>query len=249
MSYFRVDLPCQHYQDQWEALARTVNSSWPPGWQGRVSELTFPLEAKALAIFSFGHRMVRTAQMLAAHANNEQEERWDLVFIEASILLFPMIELIGYARLGTSQSSSSNLIAGIEWLRDPNALPTGNDQTQMRTDSVRLASLGRHMVVHSQEGPTIADVFDTRNYFTHGAKDGGFARIPSQLNFELPLAIVRESRNAMQMYWQALRNDDGNNSWIENLGKARIHPLVIQGSVIFEEGLLEPDILDAWLDI
>jgi hypothetical protein len=251
MAYFRIDIPCQHFQDSWQELINHVNTQWSQSERNQLSDLEFSLEAKSLSIFSLSRRWANSAAVLAQNIATGSGERWDLVFVEALTLLFPMIELIGSARLGSfpvNQTSWHRLIAGLEWLREPSAFPSGNGKNEMRADTTRMARLGEQMKIHSPEGPLLNDLFEIRNYFLHGTRDGGVNHIPDLLNYELPMAIANVCQEAMQLYWSQLRLDDGTHGWLENLSRARIHPFVIQGSGIFDCGLLDPDIVDSWLE-
>jgi hypothetical protein len=74
-------------------------------------------------------RWVRAVYQLA-RANGEE---WKLIFVETTSLLFPMIELVGHARLDDREAKAAyqkkevpvvaNLWAGFHWLRDPKWLP------------------------------------------------------------------------------------------------------------------------------
>lgn len=253
MPYFRVDIPCAHFDDAWINLVEYIHTHWNPEYRDLLREIDYSLEAKALSIFSIARRLVNSAETLALHITPEHIVRWDLVFVEASTLLFPMIELVGCARLGrlsdgTTPNSVRRLIAGLEWLRNPEDLPSGNSLNQVGLDTERMESLVRHMDVHLNVSPRIIDVIETRNYFLHGVISGGINHIPNLLNFELPMAIINESRVAMQAYWHQLLHDDGNQGWLINLSQAAIHPFIIQGSDIFDQGLLDPDIVISWLN-
>ena len=49
----------------------------------------------------------------------------------------------------------------------------------------------------------------------------------------------------MSDYWKLLKQDNGNQgSWLDRLAQADIQPLKIQGSVDFEHGLVDLDIVD-----
>jgi hypothetical protein len=67
------------------------------------------------------------------------------------------------------------------------------------------------------------------------------------INYELPNAITMESITNLIVYWEQIKTDDGTKGWVDRLANANIQPFVIQGSGIFEQGLVDPDILD-WLE-
>jgi hypothetical protein len=48
----------------------------------------------------------------------------------------------------------------------------------------------------------------------------------------------------MPKYWKQLKEDDGDQKWVERLARADIRPLKIQGSGVFEAGLIDPNIVD-----
>jgi hypothetical protein len=50
----------------------------------------------------------------------------------------------------------------------------------------------------------------------------------------------------MRAYWNQLRRDDGktSNGWVSRLKNADILPFPIQGDELFEEGLVDPNIVD-----
>jgi hypothetical protein len=244
MGYFKsTSFKCIHYPGEWSRVLMQIQgwgSSYPIS--GGVSQ---PLEAKALYVFTVARRLTRAAHWLDERANG-----WKPVFIEATVLLFPMLELIGYARLDDRQVSKHhptrkgipadvsnvNLWAGLHWLRDPNWLPVVGDNRQ-KTDTTQL---GRWQIGH---------LVSLRHYLLHGskkAKDEKGKPIPIDdiINYELPGFIVERAQQTMPDYWEQLKQDSGSQGWLEHLARADIRPLKLQGSNFFEEGLVDPDIVD-----
>ena len=99
---------------------------------------------------------------------------------------------------------------------------------------------------HHSQGPQVSDLFFLRNYYLHGLKEHSdpTITIADIINAELPYAITQQAETAMRAYWNQLLQDDGSHGWIERLVNADIHPFVIQGSELFEAGLVDPDIVD-----
>jgi hypothetical protein len=88
-----------------------------------------------------------------------------------------------------------------------------------------------------------------RNYFLHGSKDpgdsqGGPAPAAGIMSYELPIVLAQKAEKAMPVYWGQLKQDDGTQKWVERLARADIRPFQIQGSGVFEAGLVDPDIVD-----
>jgi hypothetical protein len=248
MAYFKAPVKCEHYQSDWEALVTYVRYDWAEKFSSGLPDLQYGIEAKALSMFSIAVRIINAVERLADsyEGNRSENDHWKKCFVEATMMLFPMIELVGHARLGSrGEHSGQNLVSGLEWLRDPKAIPTGNAKEGAKGDAARLSSLGRHMKAHNKEGPLLYDLYRTRNYFIHGIMNEDFRTIGDILNYELPMAIVRESRCALREYWKQLMQDDGSQSWVINLSQAKIHPLIIQGSGLYDKGLIDPNILNA----
>ncbi len=249
MPYFNVDIPCRHYPAEWRALLNYIHNEWEETRRNSLPNLTYPIEAKALSVLTMARRMARSASRLAEINNNN----WKTIFVEASIVLFPMLELIGHSRLGINnmfanrngrRRSSDNLISGIEWLIDQDRLPamkTGNYNPN--TDIRRVQPLATHMRDHP-DGPQVSELYQIRNYFIHGVKEFDDARVsmPDVLNYEIPEAIKMQSEIGMRRYWEQLKQDDGSQEWVIRLSDADIRPLIIQGSGLFDAGLLDPDI-------
>ena len=216
---------------EWEALFNRVR-----GWADLV-DMSHHIEAKALAVISLARRVTCSAFKLGTDVG------WKRVFVETSTVIFPMLELIGFARLGDGNSDEC-LCAGCEWLIDHESLPIGN---RYQTDDPRLDALVPFMVDH-RAGPRISEMIALRNYFLHGLKNVRDPNIPIAdiVNYEIPLAVVNLATTRIKQYWEQLRNDDGLGQWVDRLAQADIQPFVVQGLDVFELGLVDPDIL-IWL--
>ncbi len=239
MSYFQSTAPkCTHYPQEWDEVLAQIK-----GWGDSCSfstQVSQPLEAKALYMFTIARRLMRTAQSLV-----ECKDDWKSVFIEGTILLFPMLELMGHARLdatqvrnqygGKNDVTSVDLWAGLHWIRDVNYVPQVNDNKQ-GTDTT---ALDRWQIGH---------LVSLRNFLLHGSKnarDNKGRQIPIEdvISFEFPGFIVEKAQPAMMNYWRQLKQDNGSQYWLQRLARADIRPLKIEGSV-FEKGLVDPDIVD-----
>ena len=246
MGYFQVSRTCAHYDADWEAVATQIKQ-WPPVYQPgrdiaqRLDQYKLfqqppdqGIEAKVLYVFTVARRLIRSAYQLA----KVNGHRWNLIFIETSSLLFPMIELVGEAR---KVPRTQELGAGIRWLQTPENLPTGQDPIQ---DTTPVNSLANYM--NAKGIPRVCDLYYLRNYYLHGPKNLKDSTVPiaDLVNAELPYAITQQGEHAMRVYWQQLRQDDGTHGWIERLAAADIRPFAIQGSDIFDAGLVDPDIVD-----
>ncbi len=241
MGYFKSTQDCQHYKPEWEAVVHQIASrpEYGPYELGR-NPPSHHLEAKALYIFTVARRLICSAWRLCWANNNN----WNLIFVETSTLLFPVLELIGEARKapGTHQ-----LGAGIRWLQSVNLLSSADPGS----DRSLVTSLTRHM---GKGAPEVRHLYFLRNYYLHGLKNvrtGSTKVTPREIadmaNAELPRAIAQQAEIAMREYWKQLKQDDGtdqNNNWIERLAAADIHPFMIEGSGIFDAGLADPNIVD-----
>lgn len=239
MSYFKTTgIACNHHNNEWTRALRgvqnwTVTSTIPKG-------ISDPLEAKALFIFTISRRLLRTAKSLE---NNPKG--WKPVFLEATILLFPMIELIGHCRIDPSQVSHAyqgsadvgavNIWAGLYWLLDPTMAPTVNDKKQREDTNF----LGKWQIGH---------LVSLRHYLLHGTKQVryGGQLIPTEdiLSFQFPEFVIERSISNLPIYWKYLCHDEGNAVWVNRLASADVRPLIVQGSRLFESGLIDPDIVD-----
>lgn len=238
MSYFKaIGFGCAHYPQEWSRVLSQIQ-----GWSSSCSiskDISQPLEAKALYVFTMARRLTRAANWL-----NERINGWKPVFLEATVLLFPMIELIGYSRVddnevknvfSKSPVSAVNLWAGLHWLLDPSQLPTVQNQNQ-RADSTLLSKW------------KIGELVSLRHYLLHGYKQvsymGSMVPIDDIINYELPEYVVTRAKEALPDYWRQIKQDNGGQSWVERLAQADIRPLKLQGSNLYEEGLVDSDIVD-----
>ncbi|MFX1485460.1 MAG: hypothetical protein ACFFCP_19980 [Promethearchaeota archaeon] len=244
MGYFNFTGVNCAYQSEWDAVVRQVR-----GWPSEYRDYRYPLpvemshhlEAKALYILTMARRLVRTACELG-------KANWELVFVETTSLLFPMIELVGHARLDARQAriaygkgpnevpSVANLWAGLHWLRDSANLPQVNDN-RLKYDSDML---DRWQIGH---------LISLRNYYLHGSKSakdrkGRLIPIADIMSYELPRVIVECAEKTMPEYWKQLKEDDGTQEWVARLASADIRPFKVQGSSVFEAGLVDPNIVD-----
>ena len=240
MAYFTYTQDCQHYPNEWEDLLNYIKTEWPQAQSARLRDLAHHIEAKALYVFTTARRLIRAANWLKMRANG-----WKPVFLEATVLLFPMIELIGYSRVDdgevrnvfgdASSVSAVNLWAGLHWLRDPTWLPAVQDRSQ-RADSTLLSKW------------QIGHLVSLRHYLLHGSRQATYKGKPIPIddiiNYELPEYIVTRAQKVLSVYWQQLRQDDGSRGWVKRLAQADIRPLSIQGSSLFDKGLVDPDIVD-----
>jgi len=145
------------------------------------------------------------------------------------MLLFPMIELIGQARLGAQLGSDNDFGSELDWLSDPNNLPQpARKSDHLKADETRLISLGIYMMT-LREGPRVREIFHIRNYFVHGLKnqrdtDFDIGAVKTSMNYELPMAITQQSRRALSIYWRQLTNPDVSQSreWVSRIAEADI---------------------------
>ncbi len=214
MAYFRTTSIGSIHHDEWDALVRHITDAknWPDDLTSDCShkiprEVSHHLEAKALYVFTMARRLIRAALELG---EGPSTSRWRRYFVEATSLLFPMIELVGHARLdhggaarhyGTNLSTA-NLWTGLRWLRDPHEL------TQVTNNQLKYDS---KMVSQWQIGHLIA----LRNYYLHGsksAKDRHGNPIPVEdiMSYRLPSAMIELAEKGIPVYWRDLREDDGN---------------------------------------
>jgi hypothetical protein len=249
MAYFSHAANTQHYMTEWESLLRYIKTKWPPEQAEHLGDLEHHIEAKALYVFTMARRLMRAAANLANEANG-----WRPIFTEASTLLFPMIELVGEARLGNAPDDQPwrSLASGIDWLLNPDTLPQSNRTPFIGDDTNRVTTLGSYMT-SLPTGPTFQELYHLRNYLAHGLKrirSSGFSieALQTSMNYQLPEAIVRQAYAGLVIYWRQLKNESGGESreWVTRLAQSDIYPFSISGSGIFEAGVIDPDII-YWL--
>ncbi len=245
MAYFTCPMACAHYVPEWTDLQNYIKTDWPPEQAAHLGDLQHHLEAKALCIISMATRLMIAATQLSKPSG------WKLIFIEATTLLFPMIELIGAARLGKAPVTSDwrSLACGIDWLLDPEFLTTKSRQPFPGEDTTRVSTLGPHMN-SLPSGPTVQELYHLRNYLVHGLKsirspNFSIGSLQTSMNYELPRAIIAQAGVGLKIYWRQLSNSDGkeNQDWINRLAEADIYPFCIKGSNLFEKGFIEPEIV------
>jgi hypothetical protein len=250
MAYFTYTENSHHYRDEWQELVNYIRTGWPSDTAAHLGDLAHHIEAKALYVFTMSRHLIEEAENLASRRG------WKSVFVEASMLLFPMLELIGEARLGNASNPGSwrRLASGIDWLIDPLQFPRKSIGTRQdfSTDEARVSTLGSHMST-LPTGPKVKELYHLRNYFIHGLKnqsDPNFdiGAVQTCMNYELPYAILEQSKVGLTTYWEQLRNPDDSapQGWVTRLAEADIYPLGILGSPLYEKGLIDPDIV-YWL--
>ena len=245
MAYFIFHENCHHYADEWERLLRYIRTEWKPDFSSRLDDMAHHIEAKALYVFTLSRHLIERSEGMAKDGN------WHPVFIESTILLFPMLEIVGEARLGGLGGSPLN--SGLEWLRDPLKFPTaGVTEERLKGDDTKLASIGAHMAT-LPKGPRMRELFHIRNYFIHGLKnqhdpDFDIGAVRTSMNYELPKGVAIRSRECLAAYWKQLTDSAATLSrpWIERLADADIYPFGIMGSTTYEHGLVDPTIVE-WI--
>lgn len=244
MPYFTHVKSSDCYPDEWEELLRYIRNDWTKENFARLRSLNHHIEAKALYVLTISRHLIEKSESLPTSGN------WKRVFIEATLLLFPMIELVGQARLGNQ--GGNDFGSGLDWLANPNDLPRSRSNDDLKTDETRISTIGSHMST-LPEGPRFRELFHIRNSFVHGLKNQhdphfGIGAVVTSMNYQLPKAIISQAKSALDVYWSQLQNLDGHESqeWITRIAEADIYPFGIMGSKIYEKGIVDPDILD-WL--
>lgn len=243
VAYFSLHEKCHHYPDDWERLLRYIRTGWQPDLAARLPDLSHHIEAKALYVLTLSRHLIARSEAMAIGGN------WKPVFIEAMMLLFPMLEIVGEARLG--DSGDNPISGGLDWLGNPLQFPTpGVTHKHLKADNTRLAGIGKHMTT-LPNGPRVREFFHLRNYLVHGLKnqrdrDFDIGAVRTSMNYEMPLAVVLRSKECLVVYWSQLTdpNPAASAPWIERLAAADIYPFGIMGSTVYEEGLIDPDILE-----
>jgi hypothetical protein len=251
MMYFTNNINCLHYPTEWDDLVYHIKNRWPQNYAADLGDLEYHIEAKALNVFTIARHLIEKAEGLPARGN------WKQVFVEASILLFPMIELIGEARMGDEPDAQSwrRLASGIDWLINPLDIPTRSNglRNNLSVDETRISTLGSFMN-SLRSGPKVKEIFHLRNYFIHGLKnlhnqDFDIVAIQTCMNFELPYAIIQQAKSGLATYWKQLKNENRDlpTDWVTHLAEADIYPFGIIGSNLFDKGLIDHDII-YWIE-
>jgi hypothetical protein len=126
MAYFTHTEACSCYPDEWEHLLSYIKTEWSKNYASDLTQLEYQIEAKASYVFTMSRHLIEAAESLPRRGN------WKPVFVEASLLLFPMLELVGQARLGDEKGEV--LGSGIDWLLDPEALPRCRTARDLKAD-------------------------------------------------------------------------------------------------------------------
>jgi hypothetical protein len=194
MSYFRfTGVNCVHYPTEWSAVVTQIQR-WPSAPEyydykhPLPRQISHHLEAKALYVFTMVRRLVRAAYKLGGRTHRTEKANWKLIFVEATSLLFPMIELVGHARLGTGGSNAS-LCVGVHWLHNPQRFHQPRVTQADRTLVPALLNL------------EVGHLVSLRNYYLHGSKGS----VPEQLRKMAkgpsgrPTEHPKQSRNRLRM--------------------------------------------------
>lgn len=242
MALFYYHQQCRWYPREWEALLHHIQGDASPRQFRELSGVTHQIEVKALYVFTLFRHLIERAETMPLDGN------WKLVFVEAMMLLFPMLEVVGDARLGASPGS--RLGSGIEWIMDPLRPPSsGVSERHLAANNSRIASMGKHMP-SLPSGPRVRELFHIRNYFIHGVKnqhdpDFDIGAVRTSMNFELPIALVAQAKVSLRHYWSQLTSHlpSSSRAWVGCLADADIYPFGIMGSPTYERGLVDPGIL------
>lgn len=246
MTYFAHTEDSHHYRGKWQNLLDHIRTKWPSDAAADLGDLVHHIEAKALYVFTVSRRLIEEAENLA------DRRGWKPVFVEASMLLFPMLELVGEARLGNVPADGSwrRLASGIDWLADPSVSPhrSSGARRNFSANEDRVDSLGQFMST-LPTGPKVKELYHLRNYFMHGLKnqsspDFDIEAVQTCMNYELPRAIAEQSKVGLAVYWEQLTSLDGSaQDWVARLAEADIYPFGILGSPIYEKGLIDRGIV------
>jgi hypothetical protein len=226
VSYFSHHIDSARYSNEWQALLDYIKTDWPKESSEHLGDLAHHIEAKALYVYTMCRHLMLAANSLAYSRQlrpypvtaNPATPDWRPIFVEAMMLLFPMIELVGEARQGNAPDDGSwrRLGAGFDWLIDPSVLPgrSSRGSNDLGKDAARFASLGQHMP-SLQTGPEVRELYHLRNYFLHGLKNIGQAAqsfdmgaVKTCMNFEMPNAILQVAGENLLVYWNQLRSSD-----------------------------------------
>lgn len=222
--------------DAWNDVCVQIMTKWSPSLRSQllpqVDSVIYPIEAKALHVFTFVQKHMYAVNWLVSDAHMKT---W---YVQSMMLMFPIIELAGTARLSTNVKNPSNktcLTAGAFWL----------------FETATFDNLDQENVSDTNDLISLFEVTTTRNYLLHGVKtsenrDGSSGVIYS---YQIPEKWLQNMQPSSRTYWQQLTDDDGSNSdgWINRLANADIYPFRIPGAThpddYFDDGYIAPDIL------
>jgi hypothetical protein len=169
------------------------------------------------------------------------------MFVEASVLLYPIIEMIGLAT-GRPEDNKAELVNGIYWLGNPDELPSVVSKQKPYEDMTKLENLKKYMnCVKPSSAPTVQQLYKLRHYYLHGLGPSIDKKLPEKENpidVALPRGMAWGIEDGLYKYWKNLADDHGSGGWLKRLAQAEIYPFKIDGSNGFEAGLIDPDIVD-----
>jgi hypothetical protein len=248
LTYFKFAGPFNSFkhEDAWKKTLHQIKNSPHHGNVHSLSNVTFPIEVKALHIFTLSSRFLRSVDDLV---KLQGDKGWHPVFLETSVLLFPVLEIIGNA---VKTEGSDKLVAGIYWLQNPRELPSKVVKAcEARIDNTILDRVHKDMPAE-QTKPTVRAVYQLRNYYLHGVVRSSDSTIPKEeeiISYSLPKGLAGAIEEGLYSYWECLTEDDGKRGWVNRLARADIHPLIIPGSFGFaDDGLIDPDTIDRILN-
>ena len=254
---------CVEHSKYWEEVLDQIKgwcNDWPKDfiqgedrWRPTLEKVESILDVKALHVFTFAHKLIRSAFVLAGDRSGECRDandvnNWDLRFFETMTLLFPMLELVGsaVAKLkddGNELRPNERVATGLLWLNDPEKeLP--ERITDYKKCQIEMESL-KPLIEYTQKPypPKVCDLVDIRNYFFHGPKSHSNIE-PQSMSYQHPYAIAIRAEQCLYQYWIQLKEDSlhGDDGWQKRLAAAKLMPFPISGS-IFEKGYISPSII------
>lgn len=245
MGYFNYSgvFPEFKHQDAWKSVLTQIHSVRVFERYPGIRKMQNPIEAKALHIFTFASRFLRSVDLLVKHNNGN----WHLMFVETSVLLYPIVEMIGLAVMDKAvdaMKSSNRLAAGIYWLHDPTKLPSKVTGKDAKNDSSSLERVHRHMPA-DRGVSTLSTLYYLRHYYLHGLGRSTDVEEEHLIDYALPQGMAGAIEDGLYTYWKELQTDDGRpDGWLNRLAQSDIHPFKISGSNDFEEGLIDPGIVN-----
>lgn len=243
MAYFKYTGPFNSfkYESEWKKTLQQIGNSPIHLRFPSIQNVAHPIEVKALHIFTFACRFLNMVDVLV---QSQGEKGWHTVFVETSVLLFPIIEIVGNA---IRAEKADKLASGLYWLHDPYKLPGNLKARDITKNDVQLRSIHKHLPPE-QDIPFISNLYQLRNYYIHGVIRSSDPNLPKEENiisYILPKGMAGAIEDGLYSYWDNLINDNGNLGWVDRLASADIHPFIIQGSQGFaDDGLIDPYIID-----